>query len=489
MLAVTAPVFVSVVPDTRGMLPQERYTYSVPEELLGLHSTGGAGPGPLRCPLPARPRGRAPGPIRPRRRPPHLRRPRRGSAPLRGSARAGRVGRRALLRAAPRGPQGDGAQGGAERRRQRRPAPGPPHHLRRHHGRAGRGHAAPAAGADRGAATGRRPAPRGDRRRAAPRGAAPRGDRQRQDRDLPGRHRRRPGPRPPGDLPGPRDRPDPSDDPPLRGPLSRAAGGQPLWSDRCRARGRMAPGPARRDRCRGRVPERRLCSPAAARGGGRGRGGRLRLQAGPGAPLPCRRRRPRAGPAGGRAGGAGQRHPAGGDVLPGPHRLPGAGHPTGARSPAGRSRPSRWSTSARSCAPATGARSRSPWPGHWRRAAPTAASRSSTSTAAAPPPSCSAAAAGSRSAAPTAASRSSTTPAAAAATVTTAAAPARCRIAARAAARPPSVAWGWGRSGWRRRWRSVSQDCACFGWTETPCRSATPTSRSTSVSVPERRTA
>jgi primosomal protein N' (replication factor Y) len=33
MLAVTAPVFASVVPDTRGMLPQERYTYSVPDEL------------------------------------------------------------------------------------------------------------------------------------------------------------------------------------------------------------------------------------------------------------------------------------------------------------------------------------------------------------------------------------------------------------------------------------------------------------------------
>ena len=33
MLAVTAPLFVSVVPDTRGMLPQERYTYSVPDEL------------------------------------------------------------------------------------------------------------------------------------------------------------------------------------------------------------------------------------------------------------------------------------------------------------------------------------------------------------------------------------------------------------------------------------------------------------------------
>src|ERR1039458_9029804 len=35
MLAVPAPVFVSVVPDTRGMLPQERYTYSVPDELSG----------------------------------------------------------------------------------------------------------------------------------------------------------------------------------------------------------------------------------------------------------------------------------------------------------------------------------------------------------------------------------------------------------------------------------------------------------------------
>src|ERR1019366_8268151 len=35
MLAVTAPVFVSVVPDTRGMLPQERYTYSVPDQLSG----------------------------------------------------------------------------------------------------------------------------------------------------------------------------------------------------------------------------------------------------------------------------------------------------------------------------------------------------------------------------------------------------------------------------------------------------------------------
>src|ERR1039457_2407727 len=33
MLAVIAPVFVSVVPDTRGMLPQERYTYSVPDDL------------------------------------------------------------------------------------------------------------------------------------------------------------------------------------------------------------------------------------------------------------------------------------------------------------------------------------------------------------------------------------------------------------------------------------------------------------------------
>ena len=33
MLAVTAPVFASVVPDTRGMLPHDRYTYTVPEEL------------------------------------------------------------------------------------------------------------------------------------------------------------------------------------------------------------------------------------------------------------------------------------------------------------------------------------------------------------------------------------------------------------------------------------------------------------------------
>jgi primosomal protein N' (replication factor Y) len=35
MLTVTAPVFASVVPDTRGMLPQDRYTYSVPDELSG----------------------------------------------------------------------------------------------------------------------------------------------------------------------------------------------------------------------------------------------------------------------------------------------------------------------------------------------------------------------------------------------------------------------------------------------------------------------
>jgi len=33
MAGVTEPVFASVVPDSRGMLPQERYTYSVPEEM------------------------------------------------------------------------------------------------------------------------------------------------------------------------------------------------------------------------------------------------------------------------------------------------------------------------------------------------------------------------------------------------------------------------------------------------------------------------
>ena len=321
MLAVTAPVFASVVPDTRGMLPQERYTYSVPDELSGSNSAGGAGPGPLRRPLPARPGGRAPGPIRPRRRPPHLRRHRRRAAALRGPAGAGGVDRRSVLRAASRGPQGDGAQGGAEHRGGDRPASRTAHDLR---------------GSDR------RPRPRAlplqppelteaQRQAAAPlleaiaagchrARAAPRGHRQRQDRGLPGRHRRRPGPGPPGDLPGPGDRPDPPDDPPLRRPLPRAAGREPFRAHRRRARGRMAPGPPRRDRRGGGLAQRRLRSAAPAGGGGGRRGGRLRLQAGPDPPLPRRRRGPRAGPAGRGAGGAGQRHPPGGDLLPGPHR-------------------------------------------------------------------------------------------------------------------------------------------------------------------------
>ncbi len=106
---------------------------------------------------------------------------------------------------------------------------------------------------------------------------------------------------------------------------------------------------------------------------------------------------------------------------------------------------------------------------------------SSISTGGGPPPWCSAVPAESRSAVPTAACRWSTTPAGSAATAITAAPPGRCRNAVRAAARPPSGGWGWAPSGWRPRWPIGSRGFGCFAWTATRCSGGTRTSRSTSA--------
>ena len=164
---VTAPVFVSVVPDTRGMLPQERYTYTVPEELSG----------------PIRPGVRVQVPFGARSLPGLVvalldqsdhadARPISAvldEEPLLSEAMVGLAVWIADRYCAPaaRGHQGDGAQGRPHRRARDRPAARAADHLRRHHRRAGRGHRPPAARPDRGAAPGRRPAPGGDRRRDA----------------------------------------------------------------------------------------------------------------------------------------------------------------------------------------------------------------------------------------------------------------------------------------------------------------------------------